>query len=96
MFPFAREYEGTTTEFKVDDVVRSLKTGKFYKVTKILSEHFFMHNEATKPKLIKDYVLVSSNWIECPQGGQHQWIDVGFRFTKEVCKHCDTPKQEKQ
>lgn len=28
--------------------------------------------------------------IQC--NGHHQWVEVGFHFTKEVCKHCDVER----
>jgi len=28
--------------------------------------------------------------VEC--NGHHHWIEVGFNFTKQVCKHCDQEK----
>lgn len=29
--------------------------------------------------------------VQC--NGHHHWIEIGFNFTKEVCKYCDTEKK---
>lgn len=29
--------------------------------------------------------------VQC--NGHHSWIEVGFNFTKEVCRHCDQEKK---
>lgn len=36
--------------------------------------------------------ITMSNSVKVECNGYHTWIDVGFHFTKEVCKHCNVEK----
>lgn len=89
MIPF---HTSPTTEspFKIGDMVRSIRTGNIYSVTKIVNEVFFFHDKATKPKCVLSYVKYMD---ACPHtGSSHYWVNAGFHFTKEVCKYCDKEK----
>lgn len=81
--------------FKPGDIVRSKKTGSFYTVKMIVSDFWFTHNESTTPKLMSNFEKVSTTWGDyspCIQGQKHKWVDVGFRFTHEVCFYCNKEK----
>lgn len=85
--------------FQVDDIIRSKKSGKFYTVTKVINNGYIEHNESTKPQFAGQYEKVSEKWVghtpfasvsqSCKEGFEHKWVDIGFRFTKYVCYHCD-------
>lgn len=43
---------------------------------------------------MQDWILEQNKTVETPKCayGYHDWVDVGFNFTKWVCKHCNIDK----
>lgn len=42
--------------------------------------------------IMTDIKIDTSGPIKVQCNGHHTWVEVGFHFTKEVCKYCDIEK----